>query len=58
MNRFDVGNLEVDWDNYFRLRKGDDVDVELERDALVSVLETSAEICREISEAKAEVERS
>jgi alkylation response protein AidB-like acyl-CoA dehydrogenase len=38
----------VDWDGYFRLRKGDDVDVEAERGALVTVLETLAGICEEI----------
>jgi alkylation response protein AidB-like acyl-CoA dehydrogenase len=41
-------NQLCDWDTYFRLRKGDDVDVESERQALVGVLETASEICREI----------
>jgi alkylation response protein AidB-like acyl-CoA dehydrogenase len=46
-------NQICDWDTYFRLRKGDDVDVESERQALVGVLETASEICREIeSEAR------
>ncbi len=38
----------VDWDTYFRMRKGDDVDVEAERAALRSVLETTAEVCQAI----------
>jgi alkylation response protein AidB-like acyl-CoA dehydrogenase len=38
----------VDWDGYFRMRKGDDVEVEAERAALVSVMETVAEVCQEI----------
>ncbi len=41
----------VDWDSYFRMRKGDDVDVTAERAALTSVLETCAEVCREIEPA-------
>ncbi|MCG8592585.1 MAG: acyl-CoA dehydrogenase family protein [Proteobacteria bacterium] len=40
----------VDWDTYFRLRKGDDVDVEQEVAALQEVLETAAQICEEIAE--------
>jgi len=36
-----------DWDDYFRLRKGDSVDVAAERAALRGVLETCAEICRQ-----------
>jgi alkylation response protein AidB-like acyl-CoA dehydrogenase len=38
----------VDWDTYFRYRKGEDCDTEAERDALVAVLETCAGICAEI----------
>ncbi|MFQ5512879.1 MAG: acyl-CoA dehydrogenase family protein [Myxococcota bacterium] len=38
----------VDWAGYFRYRKGEDVDVEAERAALLGVLTTCAEICREI----------
>lgn len=38
----------VDWEAYYRHRKGDDVDVEAERAALIGVLETCAEICQEI----------
>jgi len=34
-----------DWDDYFRLRKGEGVDVAAERAALRGVLETCAEIC-------------
>ena len=34
-----------DWDEYFRLRKGDGVDVAAEREALREVLATCAEIC-------------
>lgn len=41
-------NQICDWDTYFRLRKGDDVDVESERQALLGVLETASEICRDI----------
>jgi alkylation response protein AidB-like acyl-CoA dehydrogenase len=37
-----------DWDDYFRLRKGESVDVAAERAALRGVLETCAEICAEI----------
>jgi hypothetical protein len=37
-----------DWDDYFRLRKGDSVDVAAERAALRGVLETCAEICAQI----------
>jgi alkylation response protein AidB-like acyl-CoA dehydrogenase len=36
-----------DWDDYFRLRKGDSVDVAAERAALRGVLETCAEICQQ-----------
>ncbi len=35
----------VDWDSYFRLKKGEDVDVQSECEALQTVLETMAEIC-------------
>jgi alkylation response protein AidB-like acyl-CoA dehydrogenase len=43
----------VDWDSYYRMRKGEDVDVESERAALLGVLETTAQICGEIeSEAR------
>ena len=38
----------VDWDGYFRYRKGEDCDVESERAALIGVLETCAAICEEI----------
>ncbi len=38
----------VDWDQYFRQRKGDGVDVEAERAALRGVLETCGEVCAEI----------
>jgi alkylation response protein AidB-like acyl-CoA dehydrogenase len=41
-------NHLIDWDFYFRLRKGDDVDVEAEKAALLEVLETAAKICAEI----------
>ena len=34
-----------DWDDYFRLRKGEGVDVKAEREALRGVLATCAEIC-------------
>ena len=37
-----------DWDEYFRLRKGDGVDVGAEREALREVLATCAEICASI----------
>jgi alkylation response protein AidB-like acyl-CoA dehydrogenase len=40
-------NQLVDWDSYFRLKKGEDVDVRAEREALVGVLQTAAEVCRE-----------
>ncbi|MEE9279604.1 MAG: acyl-CoA dehydrogenase family protein [Myxococcota bacterium] len=38
----------IDWEAYFRYRKGGDCDVEAEREALVGVLETCAAICAEI----------
>jgi alkylation response protein AidB-like acyl-CoA dehydrogenase len=38
----------VDWDSYFHHLKGDGVDVESERDALIGVLETCAAVCAEI----------
>ena len=38
----------VDWDGYYRLRRGDDVDVEAERAALETIVETMAGICQEI----------
>ena len=41
-------NELVDWDSYFRYRKGEDVDVEAETAALIGVLETCAQICGEI----------
>jgi alkylation response protein AidB-like acyl-CoA dehydrogenase len=41
-------NELVDWESYFRLKKGDDVDAASEQQALVGVLETASEICKEI----------
>ena len=41
----------IDWDDYIRLRKGDDADVAAEREALRGVLETCAEICESIEPA-------
>jgi hypothetical protein len=38
----------IDWDDYFRRRKGDGTDVAAERAALRSLLETCAEICEKI----------
>ncbi len=38
----------VDWESYFRLRKGEDVDVEEERGALIGVVEMAAQICSEL----------
>jgi alkylation response protein AidB-like acyl-CoA dehydrogenase len=37
----------IDWDSYFRWRKGEASDVDLERTALREVLETAAQICSE-----------
>jgi alkylation response protein AidB-like acyl-CoA dehydrogenase len=37
-----------DWDDYFRLRKGEGVDAAAERAALREVLDTAAQICAEI----------
>jgi alkylation response protein AidB-like acyl-CoA dehydrogenase len=37
-----------DWDSYFRFKKGEGVDVESERAALIGVVETAAGICSEI----------
>ncbi|MFQ5699610.1 MAG: acyl-CoA dehydrogenase family protein [Myxococcota bacterium] len=41
-------NRLADWDLYYRLSKGEEVDVDAERQALVGVLETAAEICQSI----------
>ena len=41
-------NRLIDWESYYRLRKGDHVDVESERAALLGVLETAAEVCAQI----------
>ena len=38
----------VDWEAYFRYRKGPDVDLEAERAALRGVLQTCSEICSQI----------
>ncbi len=38
----------ADWSSYFTLTKGDDVDIESERDALLGVLETAASICEQV----------
>ncbi len=38
----------VDWESYFRFRRGEDADVDAEREALRSVLQTTAEICEAI----------
>jgi 3-(methylthio)propanoyl-CoA dehydrogenase len=38
----------ADWDSYFNFTKGEDSDIESERDALRGVLETAASICEEI----------
>ena len=38
----------IDWDQYFHYRKGEGVDVDVERAALRGVLETCAEVCAEI----------
>ena len=49
----------VDWDSYYRWRKGDDADVDSERAALRGVLETAAQICAEIEvEARAGWEKA
>ncbi len=41
-------NELADWDAYFEHYKGGDVDTQAERQALLGVLETCAEICAEI----------
>ena len=38
----------IDWESYFTWTKGDDVDVDSERAALLEVLETAAQICSEL----------
>jgi alkylation response protein AidB-like acyl-CoA dehydrogenase len=38
-------NELIDWESYFAWRKGEDVDVDGEREALAGVLETAAQIC-------------
>jgi len=38
----------VDWDTFFRWRKGDDCDVATERETLRVVLDTAAEVCESI----------
>ncbi|HEU4429789.1 MAG TPA: acyl-CoA dehydrogenase family protein [Myxococcota bacterium] len=35
----------VDWDTYFTMRKGADVDPQLEREALAEILDTAAKLC-------------
>ena len=37
----------IDWESFFKWRKGEDVDVDAERAALREVLETAAQICSE-----------
>ena len=41
----------VDWDSYFTWTKGPDVDVAAERQALLSIVETAAQLCTEIEPA-------
>jgi hypothetical protein len=41
-------NQRVDWEEYYRLRRGEGVDASAERAALLGVLETAAEICQKI----------
>ncbi len=41
----------VDWDTYFRWRKGDDADVPTERETLRVICDTAAEICASIEPA-------
>jgi len=43
-------NQLIDWESYFHWRKGPDVDVAAEREALLGVLETAAAICAEIEQ--------
>jgi alkylation response protein AidB-like acyl-CoA dehydrogenase len=38
----------IDWETYFHLSKGEDVDLEAEKAALVEILDTAAKICAEI----------
>lgn len=38
----------ADWESYFNLAKGEDSDVDSERDALRGILETTASICEQI----------
>ncbi len=38
----------ADWEQYFNLAKGEDCDIESEREALRGVLETAASICEEV----------
>ena len=40
----------ADWSSYFTYAKGDGVDIESERQALMGVLETTANICSEVEE--------
>jgi alkylation response protein AidB-like acyl-CoA dehydrogenase len=47
-------NELTDWDSFYRYSKGDSVDVESERAALLGVLETCAEICARIEPAALE----
>ena len=37
----------IDWESYFQWRKGPGVDVDAEREALASVIETAAQVCEE-----------
>ena len=40
----------IDWESYFVWRKGEDADIESDRDALRDVLETAAKICSGLEE--------
>ncbi len=44
-------NRLIDWEGYIRDRRGEDVDVDSERGALYAVLETCAQVCRELEPA-------
>ncbi len=44
----------VDWESYYRWRRGPDADLDADRNALVDVLETASQICEEMEEAMRE----
>ena len=44
----------IDWESYYRWQRGEDVDVDAERAALIEILETAASVCADIEESARE----